>query len=252
MQNEKGDRRSGGAILTNNAEKSRVPPLKFVLLCGILYLYRYALAQNAAAQHAKRKETAMTDRTESLYLECGRIINTHGCRGGVKAESWADSPADICRLSRLYHRVGDEMRPLTLRRASVMKGQFLLLEFEGVTDMDAANAMRGETLYADRVDMPLKKGQYFLADAEGLPVMDGRPGREGICLGVVVEVASGVASPLLTVDTGRERVLVPAVAAFVREVVPGSHITLTPIDGMFDGEAVVLTDAPSAPSDGEV
>ena len=37
--------------------------------------------------------------------------------------------------------------------------------------------------------------------------------------------------------------LVPAVAAFVREVVPGSHVTVTPIDGMFDGEAEVAGDA---------
>ena len=84
--------------------------------------------------------------------------------------------------------------------------------------------------------MPLRRGQYFLADAEGLPVRDGRPGREGQVLGRVAEILSGAASPLLSVDTGRCRVLVPAVAAFVREVVPGSHVTVTPIDGMFDGK----------------
>lgn len=178
----------------------------------------------------------------SPYLECGCIINTHGCRGGVKVEPWADSPADLCRLSRLYRRIDGSMVPLVVQRASVMKGQFLLMEFEGVTDMDAAVALRGEVLYAERADMPLRKGQYFLADVEGLPVRDGRPGRERKRLGIVAEIVTGVAAPILVVDTGRERVMVPAVPAFVKEVLPGSHVTLVPIDGMFDGEAVEADD----------
>lgn len=181
----------------------------------------------------------MTDTSLTPYLECGRIINTHGCRGGIKVEPWADSPEGLCRLERLYIRRGDAWQGLKLTRASVMKGQFLLLEVEGVTDMDAAAALRGEVLYARREDIPLKQGQYFLADTEGLPVLDGRPGREGARLGVVAEVLSSAASPLLVVDTGHGRVMVPAVSAFVKEVVPGAHITLEPIDGMFDGEAVV-------------
>ena len=193
----------------------------------------------------------MAEATLTPYLECGRVINTHGCRGGIKVEPWADSPADLCRLGHLFLRRGADMLPLTVRRASVMKGQFLLLEVEGVTDMDTASALRGEVLYARRADMPLRRGQYFLADAEGLPVRDGRPGRKGQVLGRVAEILSGAASPLLSVDTGRCRVLVPAVAAFVREVVPGSHVTVTPIDGMFDGEAEVAGDAADSSAEAE-
>lgn len=191
----------------------------------------------------------MADATLTPYLECGRIINTHGCRGGIKVEPWADSPTDLCRLGHLYLRRETGMVPLTVRRASVMKGQFLLLEVEGVTDMDAAAALRGEVLYASRTDMPLRSGQYFLADTEGLPVRDGRPGREGCLLGRVAEILSGAASPILAVDTGHGQVLLPAVAAFVREVVPGSHITVTPIDGMFDGEAEIADSAAAAAAD---
>lgn len=191
----------------------------------------------------------MADELLTSYLECGRIINTHGCRGGLKAEPWADNPTDLCKLKRLFLRRGDQMLPVSVRRASVMKGQYLLLEFDGVTDMDSAAALRNEVLYVLRKDMPLREGQYFLADAEGMPVRDGRPGREGRMLGRVAEVLTGVASPILSVDTGHGQVLVPAVAAFVREVVPGSHVTLTPIAGMFDGDAEVTDDAATAAAD---
>ncbi|MBQ4137737.1 MAG: 16S rRNA processing protein RimM, partial [Clostridia bacterium] len=30
------------------------------------------------------------------YLECGKIINTHGVRGNLKIESWCDSLDVFC------------------------------------------------------------------------------------------------------------------------------------------------------------
>ena len=37
---------------------------------------------------------------KSQFLECGKIINTHGVRGGIKLESWCDTPADLASLGR--------------------------------------------------------------------------------------------------------------------------------------------------------
>ena len=94
-------------------------------------------------------------------------------------------------------------------------------------------------------------GQQGLRRARHSQLFKAWPGREGQVLGRVAEILSGAASPLLSVDTGRCRVLVPAVAAFVREVVPGSHVTVTPIDGMFDGEAEVAGDAADSSAEAE-
>lgn len=178
----------------------------------------------------------MTQPAISPYLECGQIINTHGCRGGVKVEPWADSPEDICGLERVFLGRGNRKRELKINRASVLGGRFLLLELEGVTDMDAADALRGETLYALREDLRLKEGKYFLADAIGLPVLDARVGREGQTLGTVADILPGAAAPIYVVNTPTGQVLVPGVPAFVKEVVPLSHVRMEPIDGMFDGE----------------
>ncbi|MBO7376072.1 MAG: 16S rRNA processing protein RimM, partial [Clostridia bacterium] len=38
------------------------------------------------------------------YLECGRIINTHGVYGKVKLESWCDSPEVLASVGTLYLR----------------------------------------------------------------------------------------------------------------------------------------------------
>ena len=46
--------------------------------------------------------------TVSRFIECGKIINTHGCRGDVKAEPWTDTPRDLIDLGRVFIGEGEE------------------------------------------------------------------------------------------------------------------------------------------------
>ena len=36
------------------------------------------------------------------YLECGKIINTHGVAGAVKIEPWCDDPYVLARKKHIY------------------------------------------------------------------------------------------------------------------------------------------------------
>ncbi len=174
----------------------------------------------------------------SRYIECGRIINTHGCRGEVKAEPWMDSPHDLIDLGRVFIGEGEDKREIKIIRGAVMQGRFLLLGLEGVSTMDAADALRGTTLYAAREDFDLAEGQYFLSDVLGLTVLDAREGREGRVLGRVEDILPGAAAQIYSVKTpAGADVLVPAVPAFITEVVPGEYVRMTPIDGMFEDTA---------------
>ncbi len=175
------------------------------------------------------------DTNASRYIECGKIINTHGCHGDVKAEPWTDTPHDLVELGRVFVGDGDSKKEMKILRGSVMQGRFLLLSLEGVTDMNAADSLRNTVLYAAREDFHLEEGQYFLADALGLPVYDAREGREGQLLGTVTELNPNAASDIYTVRTPRGvDVLVPAISVFVTEVKPGEYVRMTPIDGMFE------------------
>ena len=147
------------------------------------------------------------------YLECGKIINTHGCKGGMKVDPWMDSPEDFCDLERVFIGDGEQKTPRNIIRTSVMQGRFILLTLEGVNDMDAADAMRNTVLYA------------------------AREGREGQLLGTVAEINPGVAAPLYVVNTPKGQVMVPAVPAFIADVIPGECVKMTPIAGMFDDGA---------------
>jgi ribosomal 30S subunit maturation factor RimM len=47
---------------------------------------------------------ALVDMKKSQYLECGKIVNTHGIRGGVKLESWCDTPDDLASLKKVFFK----------------------------------------------------------------------------------------------------------------------------------------------------
>ena len=51
-----------------------------------------------------KKESLMKD-----YLECGKIVSTHGVRGEVKAEVWMDAPEEMTALKTLYLDGGMEV-----------------------------------------------------------------------------------------------------------------------------------------------
>lgn len=163
------------------------------------------------------------------YPECGKIINTHGCRGGVKIEPWCDSPAVFTALPCVYIREAGELRPLKLRRAAVLGARFVLAELEGVDTMEAADALRGTVLYAAREDLNIKKGVSLVAELIGLPVFDTAGNR----LGTLTEVIHPANTDIYVIQTEKGEAMVPVVPAFVREVDVEKGIILSPIEGMF-------------------
>ena len=77
---------------------------------------------------------------QEKYLECGKIINTHGVRGALKIESWCDSPEVLCDLRTLYYKKKDEFVELEVTKASVHKG-CALVYFYGIDSMEAAQLL---------------------------------------------------------------------------------------------------------------
>ena len=96
------------------------------------------------------------------YIEAGKIVNTHGVRGEVKIQVWLDSPEFMRRFKTLYI----DSKPVRLLSSREHKG-FLIAMLEGVEDINAAMSLKNKTVYIDRADAKLKKGEYFLCDIIG-------------------------------------------------------------------------------------
>ena len=156
-------------------------------------------------------------------LECGKIVNTHGIRGEVKIQPWADSPEVLCALPALYI----DGAPVALRSARVHKGNVIAL-LEGVSGVDQAMLLKNKVVWLNRDDLRLPEGTFFLADLMGLRVVD----EEGQELGILDEVLSPSRQQVYVVKGDRE-LMIPAVPQFILETnVAGGYIKVRLIEGM--------------------
>ena len=170
---------------------------------------------------------------KQAYLECGKIINTHGFRGTVKLESRCDSPEILAGLKTLWFLENGKYAARRVKHASVFK-QFVLMDIEGVESEEAANALRERVVYAAREDIPLGEGDHFIVDMIGLDVRDSD---SGDVLGKLVDVNTNGSVDLYIVRTETGEYMVPAVPAFVTRVDVDDAVYIRPIPGLLDGGA---------------
>lgn len=167
---------------------------------------------------------------KNRFLECGKIVNTHGVQGMVRLESWCDSPRVLASLKRVFFKRGEVYDEVAVLKASCQK-EFVLMALEGVADMDAAAALKETVVFADRQDLKLKPGSFFIADLIGLPVLDAD---SGAVLGKLTDVVNRGASDLYEVETPVGTRLVPAVKEFIIRVDPEKGVFIRPIEGLLD------------------
>lgn len=167
---------------------------------------------------------------EHKYIECGKIINTHGCHGGVKIESWCNTPYDLADLERVFVLENGKYSKYKVKKASVFK-QFVIAELDGISDMDSAMAMKNTVLYAAREDFSLEEGEYFIADMIGINVIDAENGN--VC-GKVKDIINRGASDIYVVDTPNGERMIPAVDEFIIKADINEGIFVKLIPGLLD------------------
>ncbi|MGI6031057.1 MAG: ribosome maturation factor RimM [Eubacteriales bacterium] len=165
-------------------------------------------------------------------LEMGRITNTHGIRGEVKAQSWGDFEDDLLEYDHFY--VGAERRLLEVERARMHKN-LVIFKFKGIDTMNDAEKLKNSILYLPRQEVgQLEQDTYFLVDLVGLEAFleDGR------LLGRVKEVLQNAGNDVLVIaGTRGQEHLVPFIQQFVRDVdIEAGRCVITPIEGLLDDE----------------
>lgn len=109
------------------------------------------------------------------YLEAGEIVGTHGVRGELRVNPWADSPEFVASFKTLYFDEGREK--LTVESARAHKN-LTLIKIKGIDTVEAADMLRGRVLWLDRADAHLPEGTYFVQDMIGMKVTDEETGEE--------------------------------------------------------------------------
>ena len=162
-------------------------------------------------------------------IEVGKIINTHGLRGEVKAAAWTDTPDVFEGLERVYEK---KEIPLTIRRVKYQKNN-LILQFAELSTIEEAEALKNTILYADRADLgELPEGVYYIADLIGMTVQD----EDGEKIGTIKEVLQTGANDVYVVRREEKKdLLIPVIEDAVKGVdLEKRTVTVTLLDGLED------------------
>ena len=151
-------------------------------------------------------------------LELGRVGRPHGLKGEVVVTLHTDRP-ERTRPGAVLH-AGD--RTLVVASARPHQGRWLV-RFEGITDRNGAEQLRGATLVGEALDNP-GEGRIWVHELVGDEVRD----VNGKALGRVTDVEANPAHDILVLDDGA---LVPFV--FVVEQEAGVLVVDLP-DGLLD------------------
>lgn len=139
----------------------------------------------------------------------GAIAGAFGVRGEVRLKSFTSEPGDIAGYGPLTTE--DGKRAFTISLTRPVSGGFGA-RLSGVDSREAAEALKGTTLWAPREALPsLPDDEFYHADLIGLEVVD----TGGQVLGRVRAIYDHGAGDILEV-VGQQVLLLP----FTRAVVP--------------------------------
>lgn len=158
------------------------------------------------------------------YLEAGKVTSTHGVRGEVRIQPWTNSPEFLSGFKVLYI----DNSPMNVLSSRVHKSAVITL-FEGIDTIDNAVRLKNKTVYINRNDVNLDKGEHFITDLIGFEAIDEA---NGCVLGRITDII-----PLnphnVYVISGTREILVPAVPDFVKNIdTAAGRITFRLIEGM--------------------
>lgn len=163
------------------------------------------------------------------FLECGKIVATHGLRGEVKVLPWCDGPEALVPIKTFYLDGGNT--PKRAERCRIQKNM-VLLKLEGVDTPEAAQALRGRVLWLDREEDTLAEGQYYIQDLIGLSVEDADTGERYGTLRDVTETGANDVYHIAFPD-GRVQ-LVPAIPQVIAKIdIDGGKMLIRPLEGLF-------------------
>ncbi len=149
----------------------------------------------------------------SKYIEIGEIVRPQGIRGEIKLRA-GGAPERYAALKNIYLKENNAMVPHRVLKARASDG-FAVLLLEGIEDRNAAENLRGHTVYADRDAFELNEDENFISDLIGLHAQD----THGNPIGILRDVLSpNAVCDVYVFDTPRGEMMLPALKRVILTV----------------------------------
>ncbi|MDZ7642438.1 MAG: ribosome maturation factor RimM [Desulfurivibrio sp.] len=172
-------------------------------------------------------------------LEVGRVVKPQGIKGELKIVPYSGRPADFREYRHLW-----PLGPLGAEApaggwgllAARESGGAVIARLAGITDRDAAEALRGRPLAIRSRELPpAPAGELYWHWLSGLPARD----EQGRQIGTVADLLATPARPTMVIaDAAGREILVPVHAEFMQyqPAVAGraAFLLLTPPPGLLE------------------
>ncbi len=129
-------------------------------------------------------------------LSVCKVLKAHGIRGEVKVECYTDTPDSLTKVKAFFAE-GKEYKAERVKPF----GNFALIKFAGIDDMNSAETLRNKEFFAKKSDLPKPpEGFYYIDDLLNCAVIDDVDER----IGVVEDVLQyGAADVFVLRDNGK-------------------------------------------------
>ena len=167
------------------------------------------------------------------FLEVGQIVGTHGVRGEMRLNPWADSPEFLKQFKTLYLDKNGEKSVKVI--SSRPQGNVVILKLDGIDTVESAAAMRNKVLFIRRADAKIAEGSYFIEELIGCNVIDADD--DSVCYGTLTDVSETGANDVWYIEKDGKEYLIPAIPSVVINVdVAENTVVIKPLKGIFDDE----------------
>lgn len=141
------------------------------------------------------------------YFRVGVIANTHGIRGEVKVFPTTEDPSRFKGMKEIILDTGKEKKELEVASVRFFKNM-VILKFKGIDNINDMEPYKGMDLLVTRENaIPLKEGEYYIADIIGATVVT----EDGAEFGILKDVLTTGANDVYVVEHENREVLLPVI-----------------------------------------
>ena len=139
------------------------------------------------------------------YFLLGKIIRTHGYKGGLKAIFDVDQPQEYRELEMIFTEVHDQLIPWMIESIHFEKNK-ANLKLADLNDMESAEKLVGRFIYLPDALLPKLKGnKFYYHEVTGFKVHDEGHGD----IGHIDRVIDLPNNPLFAITFGDKEILLP-------------------------------------------
>lgn len=150
-------------------------------------------------------------------LEVGRVMEAYGVKGGIKVQPFSKSADGLLRVKAWFCVAQNgEVKSLIVESAK-WHGDVVTAILVGLTDRDAAHALRGHSIWVSSAALPITQAdEYYWRDLIGCQAI----AQDGGVIGLITELTDTGVHAVLHVDcgVGFEPALIPFVNEYVGQV----------------------------------